>query len=128
MHPPSRSWLVSAVFLFGLVGCWSDMGTIPVATLDRDIAGVKMIRPGVVARACRSGVIGIRSGSEPLEAAMRRILAVDPEGNAVTDVRVRTTSIRTGLYDRECVEVRGNLARLTPVVLLPAAGEHGAHH
>jgi hypothetical protein len=59
-----------------------------------------------------------------LDEALRRILAVDAEGNVVVNAEVRWRRFVTGLYDRRCVEVRGDLARTVSTIHAPGAAGH----
>ena len=116
--------LVAAV----VSGCTSSLGTAGVLLPDADAVGVKLLRPGVSGRSCRASIVGIPldDGSPSLGEAMARVLALDAEGDALTNADVRWERVVTGLYNRRCVEVRGNLVRTISTVTIPMVG-HGAH-
>jgi hypothetical protein len=109
-----------------LSACSAELGSIPMATLDPSVS-VKVLRPRAVARACRSSLLGLGADAGlPLDAAVRALLASDQEANALTEVSVQTSTITTGIYNRWCVEIRGDLVRVISTVVLPAVGAH--HH
>ena len=62
-----------------------------------------------------------------LEEALGRVLALDPEGNVVTHVEVSERRFLTGVYNRRCIVLRGDLGRTVPSVTLPALDGHRAH-
>ena len=87
-----------------------------------------MLRPDARVSACRVRVLGVPLGAAgaPLDEALRALLTLDPEGDALTDVRVDSRSTSVGLFDRSCVTVQANVVRQIPVVNLPAPPGH--HH
>jgi hypothetical protein len=118
--------LLASVALAGaLVACGATRGHVD-ALVPRDPAlGVQRLRPGVSARACRSTLLGITVAGEaaPLDQALRRLLEKDPQATVLADVDLEWSWLSTGLYNRTCVAVRADAARVVPTVLLP-----GAHH
>lgn len=112
-------------------GCSRSLGTVGVLGKTSEPVGVKMIRPAVTGRACRTSWLGIlgEPGEPTLADATRSIYALDAEGDILTDATVRRTAIVTGIYNRRCLEVEANLARVIPTVVIPTPpGHHGAHH
>jgi hypothetical protein len=69
-----------------------------------------------------------RNGSKMLRRAVRGLLDLDPEADALTDVRVESRQMSSGVFDRSCVTVRANLVRQIPVVTLPAPPGHHHEH
>jgi hypothetical protein len=67
------------------------------------------------------------SGSAPTS-LVTDLLALDKEADVVTHAEVTTESITTGVYNRTCVELVGDLGREISVVRLPVVGEHEHHH
>lgn len=87
---------------------------------------MKMLHPGAHARVCRSSVFGI-----PLESAqqpLREIFRIDPESDVLSHAQMTTESIATGVFNRICVELVGDLGREISVVRLPVVGDHEHHH
>lgn len=123
---------MSTVLLGILVGgCTQWKGSIPVASFNSASGGSKMLRPDAHASACRIRVLGVPLGAagSPLDEALRALLTLDPEADALTDVRVDSWSSTVGLFDRSCVALQANVVRQIPVVNLPAPpGHHHEHH
>ena len=115
--------------LLALTGCAESLGSIGVITPDADEVGLKLLRPNAVGRSCRSSVIGIPlQAAEPtLREAIAGILALDAEGNVVANAEVRWRHLVTGLYNRRCIEVRGDLARTVSTIRLPMPAGHEGH-
>jgi hypothetical protein len=113
---------------FALSGCATSLGTIGVAAPDAGAMGLKLLRPGATGRACRTTVFGVplADGEPRLQDALAEILALDAEGNVVVNAEVRWRHVVTGVYNRRCVEVQGDLARSLSTITLPAPPGH--HH
>ena len=114
-----------------LTGCTASLGPATLLGTDADVVGVKLLRPGLQGRSCRVSVLGVpsRAGAPALAEAIAQILAADPEGNVVTGAEVTWSELLTGIYNRRCVEVRGDLARVVstfrlPMPTGPAPGTH----
>jgi hypothetical protein len=122
--------VASVALAIVLSGCATSLGTVGVVVPDGDAVGVKLLQPGVTGSSCRRAILGVRldDGEPSLDEALRRILAVDTEGNVVVNAEVRWRRFVTGLYDRRCVEVRGDLARTASTITLPTPpGHHHGH-
>jgi len=104
-----------------LAGCSASLGTMGVLLPEASSVGLKVLRPGVRGRSCRASIAGLPldAGEPELREAVAQVLALDPEGNALTNAEVRWQRLVTGLYNRRCVEVSGDLARTVPSVTLP---------
>jgi len=113
-----------------VAACAGPVGTLGLVSADSDIVGLKLLRPGVTGRSCRSTIAGVplAPGAPTMNEALAEILALDTEGNVVTNADVRWRGLTTGLYNRSCIEVRGDLARVVSTVLLPAPPGHEGHH
>lgn len=113
-----------------LAGCTTSLGTIGVIRPDADDVGLKMIRPNASGCSCRASVIGIplQQGDPDVREALAQVLALDGEGNVVANAELRSHRILTGVYNRRCIEVRGDLARTISTVRLPAPPGHERHH
>ena len=121
------------VALVVLAGCVTSHGPVGVIAPSADVVGTKLLRPHVVGRSCRSRVLGVPvgTGDPQLQEAVAQILAQDAEGDVVLNAEVRATVLVTGVYNRCCVEVEGDLARAVPTIAVPGPtghGSHGAHH
>ena len=117
------------VVAVALAGCGRSLGTIGVLRAESDTVDVKLLRPGAAGRSCRASVLGFPL-SEPgptVREALDRILALDAEGDVVVNAEVRSEEWITGLYNRRCIEVRGDLARAVPTLVLPMPSEHHRH-
>jgi len=124
------SGLAVLLTALALAGCTSSLGTVGVIRREPEDVGVKLLRPGVTGRSCRASVMGLPlSGSEPgLQEALRRIVELDAEGDVVLNAEVRWERVVSGLYNRRCIEVRGDLARTIRTITLPMPPEHRGHH
>jgi len=109
-----------------LAGCAASLGPAALIGTDAELVGVKLVRPGLQGRSCRVSVLGVpfRAGAPALSEAVAQILAADPEGNVVTRAEVTWSELVTGIYNRRCVEVRGDLARMVSTLRLPAPAGH----
>jgi hypothetical protein len=104
---------------------------VPIASFDTAAGGGKMLRPDARASACRTRLLGVTlgPGGSPLDEAVHALLALDPEADTLTDVRVESWATTVGLFDRSCVSVQANVVRQIPMVKLPAPpGHHHEHH
>ncbi|TMA68412.1 MAG: hypothetical protein E6J68_03420 [Deltaproteobacteria bacterium] len=109
-----------------LTGCAVSLGPAALISTDAEVTGVKLVRRVLQGPSCRVSVLGVpvRAGTPALGEAVAQILAADPEGNVVTRAEVTWSELVTGIYNRRCVEVRGDLARMVPTLRLPAAAGH----
>jgi hypothetical protein len=116
--------------LLALGGCATSLGSVGMVARDADVVSVKMLVPGAVGRSCRSSVIGVplRAGTATVDEALAEVFARDGEGNVVTGLEIRSEHLVTGVYNRHCVTVRGDLARAISTVTLPMPAGHSAHH
>jgi hypothetical protein len=115
------------------VGCGSALGPVDPIAPEPEATAVKLLRPGAVARVCSSSFLGIPLGTERVDMrdALARVLALDGEGDVVTNAEVRVQRVMTGVYNRQCVEVRGDLARTIRTITVPSLhepGEQGHDH
>ncbi len=102
-------------------GCAGAGGRVGLLGVDPGMIGVKLLRPEVEGRSCRANVLGIPlgAGSPSIEEALGQVLALDPEGNVVTHAEIRWRRLVTGVYNRGCIEVRGDLCRGTSAIIIP---------
>src|SRR5262245_17511157 len=113
-----------------LTGCTMSFGPVGVIGQSSDAVAVKLLRPGVEGRSCQRSILGVLVDGEPptLAASLEQILALDREGDVVTNGEVVSEEFVTGFYNRRCVVLRGDLARTIPVVRMPAGTGHHEHH
>jgi hypothetical protein len=111
-----------------LAGCMTTSAELGLIRPSGESAGLKMIRPGARVRACRSSLFGIPLQSPATTSLLPDLLKVDAEADVVAKARVTTESITTGIYNRTCVELVGDLGREVSVVRLPAVGGGHEHH
>jgi hypothetical protein len=118
------------VAALALAGCAVPLGPVGALVPESETVGVKLLRPDVVGRSCGWTALGMRlAGEAPtLRAAMAQILALDAEGDVVTEAKVERERFVTVLYNRECLVVRGNLARVVSTLTIPAPPGHQGHH
>ena len=129
----ARMMRLGPMALLVAVGCGSALGPVGLVASGSGATAVKLLRPAAVARVCRSSFLGIPLGTErgEMRDALARILALDGEGDVVTNAEVRVQWVTTGVYNRQCVEVRGDLARTIRTITVPSLhepGEQGHHH
>ena len=108
-------------------GCGASASRVGILSPDPDLVGIKLLRPHVTGRSCRASVLGVptRAGSASIDEALGEILALDPEGNLVAHAEVQWHRVLTGVYNRTCIEVRGDLCRGVTTVIVPMVGhEH----
>jgi len=121
---------LAAAVALGSVGCGVSLGPAGVLAPSPDLVATKLLRPGARSRACLTSFFGFRSKGDDqlLATALARMIALDDEADVVTNVEVRTTGIVTGVYDRRCVELRGDLGRMIRTITVPVPGheEHGS--
>jgi len=120
--------LALAALCLVLSGCATSLGTVGVAVPNAEAMGFKMLRPAAIGRSCRATVLGLplADGEPRLQEALGDILALDAEGNMVVNAEVRWRRLVTGVYNRRCVEIQGDLARSLSTITLPAPPGH--HH
>src|SRR5262249_55987648 len=93
--------------------------------------GFKMLRPAATTTVCRAtGPLASHEPEDPLEAALRELLAADREATTIVNGRIESTSWSVGVYGRRCVTLTGDVVRPTATVLLPMEHEHDEmdHH
>ena len=110
--------------------CATPLGSVPALQPKFDTFGVKLLTPSVSGRSCRSSVLGVplQPGDPDVQEAVAQILALDTEGDVVTDARLSSERILTGIDTRRCVSVEGNLGRTIRVVTVPMPASHHGHH
>ena len=124
------------VFMGGIVpgllmaACTTSLGTFPRLGLLSPSEGHKMLRPNEAVTECRAEgptTTKVDGADDLAQKALRGLLALDEEANAVINARVESTWWSIGVYGRRCVTLRGDLVRSTTTVLLPMPGAHAEH-
>ena len=123
---------LALVALLAANGCQTQLGSMPLVGANPDALGVKMLRPAIEARSCRASVLGIplQAGEPAVDEAFADLLRRDEEGNVLTQAELREERLLTGIYNRRCLVLRGDLGRLVSTVTLPMPDtheHHGAH-
>jgi hypothetical protein len=111
-------------------GCAMPLGSVSAVQPKVDTFGVKLLAPSITGRSCRTSILGVplQPGDPDVQEALAQILAQDAEGDVVTDARIDSERILTGVYNRRCVSVQGNLGRTIRVITLPMPASHHQHH
>jgi len=112
-----------------LAGCATSLGSVGLLGRDAETVSVKMLVPGATGRSCRSSIVGLplQAGDPTLDEALAQILGRDAEGNVVTEAEVVSDRLVTGVYNRRCVTVRGNLVRTLTTLNIPMPEHPGPH-
>jgi hypothetical protein len=112
-----------------LAGCSTSLGSVGALVPDAGGVGSKLLRPGVSGRSCRASIAGLplAAGEPDLREAVAQVLALDAEANALANAEVRWDRLVTGVYNRRCVEVRGDLVRTVSTLTIPMTSRPGAH-
>jgi hypothetical protein len=134
MTAPLFAALVLAPALL-VTACTRSLGPTPVGTLGSgtEEAAVMRLRPDVQASSCRRWILGIPiDGSQPedpVTALVTGLLAQEPEATLLSEADVRWDHLSLGIYERQCIAVRGNLGRAMRTITIPSgAGGHHPHH
>jgi len=104
---------------------------MPVGTLgpDAEQLAVMRLQPDAEASSCRRWILGIPLGGrqldDPIAPLVAELLAREPDATVLADADVRWDHLSLGVYERQCVVVRGILGRTMRTITIP--GGH-AHH
>jgi hypothetical protein len=120
----------NVTLVLSMYGCVGSRDEIPFVAFDAERTGTKMLRPGAQTTACRTRILGsaVGDGTSPVDRALRALVALDGEADALTKVTIETRSIGLGFFDRTCVTARADVVRTISVVRLPAPPGHEGHH
>jgi hypothetical protein len=123
-----RRGLLTVLMTLMVAGCMTTHSDLGVIRPSAEEVGLKMLRPGARARECRSSLFGIPLQVDGADSLLATVLKLDDEADVLAKARVKVESISTGVYNRTCVELVGDLGREVSVVRLPAVGGGHQHH
>lgn len=132
MAPPV--WAALAIVVALASACTRATGPTALGALGpgtEDLA-VMRLRPDVEATSCRRWIVGIPldgdQAADPVAPLVARLLSGDSEATVLSEADVRWEHFSAGLYERQCVTVRGVLARPIRTITIPTgAHEHHEH-
>lgn len=88
------------------------------------------LRPDVTATSCRRWIVGIPLDgdppADPVAPLVARLLSDDSEASVLSEADVRWEHLSALVYERQCVTVRGVLARPIRTITIP--GDAHDHH
>jgi hypothetical protein len=117
--------MCAALFAVATSACRTPVGRVPRLEPFEAAQGFKMLRPAATTTVCRAtGPLAGGEPEDPLEAALRELLARDHEATTIVNARIESTSWSVGVYGRRCVTLTGDVVRPTSTVLLPMEHEH----
>jgi hypothetical protein len=120
---------LSLVVLLAGLGCAGWTSRLDLLTARPGVLGLKLLHPGVEMRVCAASVLGFGPPPPRVQDVVGTLLDRDDEAQVLADAEVRWDVVLTGIYNRRCVTVRGDLARPASTLLLPAPeGGHAGHH
>ena len=97
-----------------------------------DQVAVMRLRPDVEASSCRRWVLGIplddSQTDDPVAPLVTELLARDPEATLLSEANVRWDHLSLGVYERQCVVVRGVLGRAMRTITIPSEPGGHSHH
>src|SRR5262245_29501533 len=110
----STPWLAWAALALVLAsGCTRATGPTALGALGpgtEDLA-VMRLRPDVEATSCRRWILGIPldgdQADDPVPPLVAQLLAGDSEATVLDEANVRWEHLSAGVYERQCVTVRG---------------------
>ena len=115
-------------------GCMRYAGPTAIGTLGPGAGelAVMRLRPDVEASSCRRWILGVPVGDtsdDPVGEIVAELLAREPDATVLSDADVRWDHMALGLYERQCVTVRGVLGRTMPTITIPTGADaHGHIH
>ena len=129
-------WMFAAlVILAGLLSsCARSVGPTTLGTLGPggDELAVMRLRPGVEASSCRRWILGIPldgdSARDPLSPMLKELLSRDPEATVLSEADIRWDHLTLGVFERQCVTVRGVLGRTMRTITIPGGADAHGHH
>jgi len=128
------AWAAFAIALAS--GCTRATGPTVLGALGpgAEAVAVMRLRPDAAATSCRRWIVGIPldgdQPDDPVAPLVAQLLSGDPEATVLSEADVRWEHLSAGVYERQCVTVRGVLARPIRTITIPtgAHGHHGHDH
>lgn len=128
---PSPAITLILLVASGALGCTHRLGEISGLLGAEAYPPAMVLATGATGEDCGTSLLFVRRREPALAVAVARALASVPEATLLTDVRVETRELTTGVYNRTCVRVHGSAAKLVSTLAVPALGDHdhhGGHH
>ncbi len=124
------SWLAwgTLAAALGTIGCSARVATLPGVLGPEAYPPAMVLATGATGEDCGTSILFVPLRRASLADAAARAIASVPEATLLIDVEVRTTGLVTGVYNRECVHVKGSAAKLVSSVSVPMPAGHHGHH
>jgi hypothetical protein len=129
---PPLAWAALALVL--AFACTRATGPTALGALGPGIEdlAVMRLRPDVEATSCRRWILGIPLDGDqlddPVAPLVAQLLSGDSEATVLSEADVRWEHFSAGIYERQCVTVRGVLSRPIRTITIPTgAHEHHGH-
>lgn len=131
MQKRTSSHATVLLALLALVGsaCTRTTAPLPLGSLipDPETVAVMRLRPDAAATTCRRWFAGVLLDADP-DDPVQRLLATEREANVLGEGTVQVEEFSVGPYVRQCVTIRGVLARTIRSITIPAGEAHHHHH
>jgi hypothetical protein len=117
-----RLWLVVQIAALAPVwGCAARVGHLSLVSTHQADWPVMTLAAHVEGQDCASSVlfVPLRMTPPSVQTAIERALAGVQDAALLSEATVSVESLFTGVFNRQCIRVSGNAARLVPVVHLP---------
>jgi hypothetical protein len=106
-------------------GCTHSYGVAPAVLGAEAYPPAMVLATGIEGEDCGTSIFFVPRATPSMATAVARAVATVPEATLLVEATVSTRVLRTIVYDRACVRVRGSAAKLVSSVVLPM--EHGGH-
>jgi hypothetical protein len=115
-----------------IAGCTRSTGPSALGTLGPGVEELALmrLRSDVEATSCRRWFLGVpldRDAGDPIAPMVTELLSRDAEATVLGEADVRWEHLSLGLFERQCVTVRGVLGRPIRTITIPGAGAHDHH-
>ena len=115
-------------------GCARSVGPTAIGTLGpgTDTVAVMRLRPGVESSSCRRWILGIPVGGvdadDSVAALLTELLSQEPDATVLSEAEIRWEHLAAGIYERQCVTLRGVLGRTMRTITIPGDADVHGHH
>jgi hypothetical protein len=100
--------------------------------LGSDAPAVMRLKPDAEASSCRRWILGIPvsgvGSDDPITPLLNELLSREPEATVLSEADVRWEHLAVGLYERQCVTLRGVLGRTMRTITIPGTTDAHGHH